>query len=226
MGIEDFLSPERLAPFKLMENDPQELVIQRYLWNVELAAAFYGPLQIFEVGLRNSIDRSFRAAYGDDWLTRPGLLAPNEVKKVNAALDDLNKRGQPMTRGKVIAQLMLGFWAQLFSRHYEVGSTRRVSVYFWPHRAAEIFPFAPRPMKTRKAMSTRIERVTKFRNRVFHHEPIWKRNDLKILHYEICETARWISPDAEELLAGSRVEEVLKNNPIDLNTKLILNDHL
>jgi hypothetical protein len=213
VSIEDFLSPERLAGYRLTSADAPGLILKRYLWNVELSAAFYGPLHLFEIGLRNAVDRSFRLAYGDDWLTRPGVLAPKEVGLVSNALDELAKWGMPQARGKIIAELMLGFWARLFAKHYEVGSWSRGHVYFWPSRSEEIFPHAPKNMRTRKAMSARIEAIKKFRNRVFHHEPIWQRNDLVRIHNEICETARWITPDADSLISLSRVNEVLAKKP-------------
>ncbi len=213
MSIEDFLSPERLAPYRLAESDPQDLVFARYVWNIELSEAFYGPLHVFEVGLRNAVDRSFRGAYGDDWLVLPGILAPKEQILVSKALEELSRWNAPQTRGKVIAELMLGFWARLFARHYEIGSWSKGHIYFWPKRSDEIFPHAPKVMRTRKAMSARVEAIKKFRNRVFHHEPIWQRNDLKRIHDEIQETVRWISPDASTLLERSRVEDVLKKKP-------------
>ena len=213
MTIEDFLSPERLAPFRLNVQDSDELVQNRYLWNVELSAAFYGPLHVFEVGLRNAVDRSFRAAYGDDWLTQPGLLAPREKALVDNALLELSKWQAPSLRGKIIAELMLGFWARLFAKHYEIGSPSKGHAYFWPSRAHEIFPHAPKTLRTRKAMSVRIETIKKFRNRIFHHEPIWRRSDLEKLHEEISEAVRWISPDGERLLKYDSVKEILRQRP-------------
>ena len=231
MTIEGFLSPERLAPFRIDPNDSEELVLERYLWNLELASAFYGPLHVFEIGMRNAVDRAFSNAYGPDWLTATGILAKREADSVLKAINELAKRRESQSRGKLIAELMFGFWVGLFYKTYEnspLYSQKNPPPHslFWPSQIKSVFPHAPKSMQTRKAMSARIEDIKKFRNRIFHHEPIWRNARLAKIHSEICETARWISPDAEVLLARSRVPEMINQTPAISVASRISDDNL
>jgi hypothetical protein len=66
-----------------------------------------------------------------------------------------------------------------------------------------VFPNLPRPLRTRKEVWKRIDRIRRLRNRVFHYEPIWKKRDLQEIDVIIHEMLHSISPDLEAILALS-----------------------
>ena len=46
-----------------------------YVWNLRLGAAFYGPLAIFEVTLRNALHHELAALFGTNWCSDPRFMA-------------------------------------------------------------------------------------------------------------------------------------------------------
>ena len=92
-----------------------------------------------------------------------------------------------MTADKVVAELTFGFWTALFNKQYAKD--------FWkPLMYA--FLLLDTPNKHRDKISYKLNQVRKFRNRIFHYEPIC--NDLTALatnHNHILEILNWINAD-------------------------------
>jgi hypothetical protein len=75
------------------------------------------------------------------------------------------------------------------------------------------FPFLPKDHHTRSAILTRLDEIRVFRNRVFHHEPIWNRN-VERSHRRLVEVVGWMNQGvADALLAASTVDEVYAAGP-------------
>lgn len=89
----------------------------------------------------------------------------------------------------MVAELSFGFWTTLLNRKYEG--------IFWPRLLEETFPHLVASKRTRATLSKRFEKIRRLRNRVFHHEPIWKFEDLETRHSEILETLGWINRELE-----------------------------
>ncbi len=85
-----------------------------------------------------------------------------------------------------MANLTLGFWLSLFRIRYEQ--------VLWPKLLEPVFPHCPRNQRTRQNAYLRLDQIRRLRNRVFHHEPIWRLPDLSEQHLLILETIGWISP--------------------------------
>lgn len=217
MTYEDFLSQERLSKFRITDQDSKEKILSRYLWNLELCSTFYVPLHLLEVGIRNSVDQSLSKEFGENWLFEPGILGSRESESVAKALKELNKRNEKQIKGKVIAELMFGFWVSLFYKNYEnspILRTTNQNEIFWPKCIKSVFPNAPKSMQTRKAMSARLEDIKRLRNRVFHHESLIIVSDLYMVHNEICEVIKWISDDVDVLFICDRVKDVIAKRPL------------
>lgn len=58
------ISSGRLAPYLTAGGGDAEAALRLYELNARLSAAFYTPLQMFEVTVRNEIDRNFCATFG------------------------------------------------------------------------------------------------------------------------------------------------------------------
>jgi hypothetical protein len=81
----------------------------------------------------------------------------------------------------------LGFWVSLFNAEYE-------RVLWKALRRA--FPCMPKTDRKRKNVSTALNHLRNFRNRVFHHEPIsWDLQWLEEIHREMLTVISWINKD-------------------------------
>jgi hypothetical protein len=130
--------------------------LELYEWNAKLSAAFLHDLSHLEVGLRNACDRQLAAATlpGDTHWTDPATLLSlfpvvmrkergtgrmrdvNRIPRGNVERARNNAAGTPSSPplpGKVVAELMFGFWTYLFVDAHEnpLGSTPPQSLPRW-----------------------------------------------------------------------------------------------
>lgn len=89
------------------------------------------------------------------------------MARAKASLDEI---GRPLEPSRVVAGLSFGFWTSLRNQRNE----QRL----WPSLLKTAFPFLPKGQRTRKTLSTRLDKVRCLRNRVLHREPIWHWRDL------------------------------------------------
>lgn len=192
-------------------------MLVNYLWNMELSAALYPALCTFEIVLRNAIHDAASGYFGSDrWFEMPGVLNKDEQNVVNRVLDNLGREGKPPLVGRVVSNLMLGFWVSLLSKGYENVDSGR------PHRLAwhgddlalirQTFPYVPRRSRSRQHIHREFNQIRLFRNSVFHHEAIWDRSDLASRHDSLLEAIDWISPSASAgVTLNDRFDEQLRN---------------
>lgn len=180
------ISSERLDAYRRSHNDTDVDVIARYLWNTALSEALYPAIQGLEVALRNGIHNVATDAYATAFWFDLTIIHQREADKVADAKTALRNQGKPLEAGRIVAELNFGFWTSLFDSRYEQ--------ILWPRLLKSAFPAMPRRIRTRRALSSRLNRLLKLRNRIFHHEPIWYWSDLKQQHADTLETIGWISP--------------------------------
>src|SRR5437763_4260387 len=67
------LSLPRLAPYLNASCGDADAAMRLYWWNVEISAAFFGPLHCVELALRNALHARLAARFGrpDWWATAP-----------------------------------------------------------------------------------------------------------------------------------------------------------
>jgi len=180
------LSSDRIDAYRQSPADTDLDLLERYFWNMALSEALYPTLQALEVALRNNIHTAASRLYAaPDWLTRqpPPLHLP-EQEQVIAAVGRLARSAKPVTSGRIVAELNLGFWTSLLDRRYE----QRL----WPQLLRDVFPNLPRRRRTRHTVSARLSELRRLRNRVFHHEPIWHWQNLPQLHRDLLEAVAWL----------------------------------
>ncbi|MEU9024397.1 hypothetical protein [Actinomadura sp. NPDC048394] len=192
-------SPARLAPYLAAAQGDRSAAMRLYCWNIEVSAAFYGPLQCLEVTLRNAahaeLCRRFRRS---DWWT-PARLTEEGRRSIARAEEKLERHGilRP-SADAVVAELTFGFWVSLLSR-----SADR---YFWVPALHRAFPGYSGP---RRELHAEMYEVLKFRNRVMHHEPIHRRA-LEKDHERVFRLLGYLSPECAAHAARlDRVPEVL-----------------
>lgn len=183
------ISRERFAAYDVSSDHDTLDAVARYLWNMALGEALYPVLQALEVALRNGLNDELAALYGATWYDDAAVVVNVWGRKeIAEAKKTLSRFYKPHTPGRIVAELKFGFWTHLFNVDYE----RPVWQKLWSKPT--VFRGVPRKHRKRRDLSTRLNGIRDFRNRVFHHEPIWHRQDLTRLHNDMLETLGWLSP--------------------------------
>lgn len=188
------LSSPRLEAYRLSPSDTPRVLIGRYRWNVALCMSLYAPLEYLEVAFRNSLHEALTAfKRTPTWYDlSPAWLSSREQGAIAAAKTELGNHGKPLEPGRLVAELSFGFWTSLLSRSYEQ--------VIWPPLLKPVFPNMPRQERTRHRVADRMHQVRKLRNRVFHHEPIWRWSNLPQRYAELEETIGWFEPELSHIL--------------------------
>ena len=190
----------------------QEEAVALYLWNVALCEALYPALHFFEVALRNATHDALSQHYGkENWFWDPSILTEGRhQQQVQEAIDKLrrDRKGHhlgeesdprfPKEPGRVVAELSLGFWVNLYSDPYAATLVRAAAASAFPHG-----PEAVRLRKHQSAVYPRLRAALDLRNRVFHNEPIYHWSErivpgvaasLKARHTNLREVVSWMCP--------------------------------
>lgn len=184
--LERLLSQSRLATYyQLFPNDNQK-AIEYYELNTQIAESLYPLLSNLEIVLRNAIHNSFSIHFKNtNWYAQVNY--PELQDQINIAKSKITASKSQITIDKLVSELTLGFWTSLFNKNYAKD--------FWkPLMYA--FPLLNKQQKHRNVIAFKLNNIRKFRNRIFHYEPIC--NDLNILstnHTNILEVLQWINTD-------------------------------
>ncbi|HVB15454.1 MAG TPA: hypothetical protein VNF04_02870, partial [Stellaceae bacterium] len=121
-----------------------------------------------EISIRNSIHRQIIKAYGADWFAgnKLGLDA-----YANRLVLRLVRRYEGETKyvdaerlsTKIVSELTLGFWTNLFKRQYEDPLWRKTLRLAFPHVGGPL---------TRGQVFIILDKIRRLRNRIGHHEQI------------------------------------------------------
>jgi hypothetical protein len=214
--IPDWLSAPRLDRYLNECGGDLDQAFRLYAWNAKVASAFLRDLSDMEILVRNAFDRSVQDHWSGSghWLLDPG--SPVLVVKWKEDGSDTNHIAREMiskaigkagglgvaTPGKIVAELMFGFWASLATKAREHD--------LWTPYVSRAF-VSPRP--ERKEVNARLQALNDLRNRVAHHEALINR-DLAALHTKILEICGWISPDVRaHIEAETTVPTLLGERP-------------
>jgi len=213
--IRQSLSPARLASYGV-DGDDEITKITNYVWNLRLSEALYPGLHAAEVSLRNSIHEHVSSLHGPMWFYVHGLLEPGQLKQFANAVAFVagKKPRRDVTDGRLVAELNFGFWVSLLSGRYD----QRL----WAPRSYELLDsvFPNRDKHLRHEIGARFALIEDLRNRVFHHEPIWRCASLAQEYADIREAIRWINPGLSEALLDDARFEFVKNGRNDLRSTL------
>jgi hypothetical protein len=132
------------------------------------------------------------------------------MQDVGRARQRVTQGGKPETEGRVIAELMFGFWRLLHSKTYEAT--------LWTPCLRHAYPL--QQPKDRSAVYRRLDRLNTVRNRIAHHEPIHGSTigktglDVAGMHQALLDILGWIDADVQRwVTAHSRVPTLLRNRP-------------
>lgn len=211
LGVTRAISAERLEAYRPQGGTDSQMV-EVYRWNLELSEALYPTLHALEISLRNNIHRAGVEIFGCDmWFGNVCHvpLRDNELRSLRNAQEKLRVKRKPITAGRIIAELNFGFWVALLNQPY--------SKLWQPPRSLleKAFPKVDsKRFQHRKELHPRLDRIREFRNRVFHHEPIWNWPpqhiakqypkiidlNLAVQYAEIVQTISWLSPEMAKII--------------------------
>jgi hypothetical protein len=177
------------------------------MWNAQVGEAFHIPIQSVEVALRNRIDRALRAKFSEYWwlCEKFNAVADEERKKdIALVLARITNRNLKLCNGQVVAGLSFGFWVGMLQAKYNPP--------IWGAQLRKCFPDLPQG-RGRKSLAQEAGKIAYLRNRIWHHEPLIKR-DLSDDFRVVMTTLEWICPvKAAWVRRHCRVPDLLRQKP-------------
>ena len=187
------ISQPRFASYLTAAGHDWDKAWRLYIWNAKLGEAFHLPIQTVEVALRNRICAVFTARFGRDWGSSQAFLDILDTK-LNSDLmtvkHRLAKRSIALDNGQIVAGLSFGFWVGTLRRRY--------NQQIWSSDLRVAFPLLPADADHR-SVSTRFSEIAHLRNRISHHEPIFKRN-ISEDYSKIIGAIDWMCPISTSLI--------------------------
>jgi hypothetical protein len=179
----DSLSKDRFQTYLAATNFDAAHAAALYIWNARVGAAFHLPLQGVEVSLRNDLNRRLIKLHGEHWWRQPDFRRNahrRTMMQISAATQGLRKRHRPETNPNMVSAMSFGFWTTLLrSPHPSLNAAHQSIV----------------------ALDSQAAHVAALRNRIAHHEPIFRRDLLadygiamRLLHAICPATHDWIRP--------------------------------
>jgi hypothetical protein len=208
-SIETSISAHRLSTYLNHSSvGTKKIAIANYVLNAKIAENFYFLLQNLEVSLRNAIYDGFKKHYStsdffytsstnsrDRYLERREKHSRECWKMLCGAKYKLRHLTH-ITDGKIIAELNFGFWTELLlSRNSKYTN-------MWRRIFTDVFPYYDirRSIDADKVIiATLLNSTRKFRNRIFHYEPIFNLPNLEDIHKDIIVVLGWINKDMQAL---------------------------
>lgn len=208
--IEACLSTDRLTTYLGATDGNLESAIKLHVYNTTLSSAFFGPIQVLEVALRNAFHRELTFAFGAAWYDEPTfLVSPEITKSIVDAKEALTNHKLPSDAPHIVAALHFGFWTTLLAGRYEH--------QIWTPALNKAFPnYAAVTGKSpkRSSISGQIDFLRGLRNRIAHHEPIFQR-DLLADYRTLLRVASWLNSDLSKWMDfHSRVLAVLPRREV------------
>lgn len=200
--IEKSLSSARIATYqKFFTAHTEQEIYGIYLWNKLLGAALYPILQAAEIALRNTINQAAISKFGNYWYgtVKHHPRSPKKdnysyinfqsnferarikiVKRLNKNLPK-NKKLQPSHQpdfNMVVAETDFSTWEYaLHPVFYKTGDKN----FIWPLLSKKAFKNWPHQSSknTHTVLYDLVSEIRPFRNRLSHHEPLWKGAKVK-----------------------------------------------
>ena len=171
------LSPARFATYEAAAAaaglSPEDAVTL-YAWNAHVSGTLLTPLHICEVAVRNAVSDALTAVYGAHWPWDKNFENSLPVAKgpvYQQRQDLINTRTRFRTTDRVVVELKFVFWEKMFTSRHD----QRI----WNTHLFTLFPNLDQTKTVsahRLRLATDLETIRLLRNRIAHHEPIFRRN--------------------------------------------------
>lgn len=168
-----------------------------YIWSQLAASALYPLLQNLEITLRNAVDAEATRRFGVKWWDSPGLSCRRAVRntafygKIQRAisnLDDawrkqqrrLNRPAFPLpvwSHDQIVAATDFSAWHFILNSDFAAPNSSQNRHYLWPKSTGRVFrlygSISIVEKNARQKLQDLIVELREYRNRLFHHEPLW-----------------------------------------------------
>lgn len=193
--IDQLISNERINSYQNVfqpANDSELMGV--YLWNAHVSGAIYPIIGAAEITLRNAIDRALCAHLGHFWWSASRLRYRTFVRgsppphPVQAVRDNFAKATRKFSAEQ---RSRYGVTGHVTPTHHGVMAKTEFSTWefmldhefmgnglIWPSRLGTVFAGrwpSSHAATTLSHVHDLVSTVRDFRNRLFHHEPAWKR---------------------------------------------------
>jgi len=162
---EEYLSKPRLDKYKHACSGSETKALELYMLNIETSKKFWGVLCLFEVVLRNAINKHYKKHFSyDDWIIGQitGNFFPEDKKMVIYKEKEKLSPLIPYSPDRLVAALSFGFWVSMFSSHcFNQGNQSLLKIF--PNKQKGI---------NQKLVFNELKEIRDFRNRIAHHEAI------------------------------------------------------
>lgn len=204
-ALEATLSSDRLNLYIRAAEGDKDYALRLYLWNLQLSESLYGPLQTLEVTMRNSMNRELVANFGPEWYEpgNPPSFQDNQYERIEKVKRSFSG-SREIVSSDIVANISLGFWTDiLYHRVYD---------QLWNTCLHRAFPHRAKGTR-RSTIAPMVDEIKTLRNRIAHHEPIWRR-PLEDDYRRIITIIRWSCPvTADWADSHSRFSEVFGRRP-------------
>lgn len=200
---------DRIDRYMPAAGGSKEDAFRLYLWNGALCEAFYLPLHIAEISVRNAIHTRLSTRLGEQWYdnkTLKNVMGERQLRDMEDAVrEERHRHGVLMNRHHLVSSLSFGFWQHLL--------TNRFHRLLWPRGMLDAFPNLPNQFE-RHDVHDRVEIIRKWRNRIAHHKAIFDEGPTR-KHQETIQLVRWVCHDvADWLTAASKVPIAVALRPV------------
>lgn len=191
-----------------------EELLESYFSIQEVSSHFFVPIQILEICLRNSLSTVLSNRF-DETAANLGKDKWYEIlpisEKSRDAVRDAKKNASDKTKGNytdgdVVSRLTFGFWVYLLEPVHN--NNRQNPYHFWQYEIDNVFP--GRGDRKIANIFDKLKQINTKRNRLYHHEPIWKKKKVNSFdkaissldkEYNILNDAiGWVSPAKKDYM--------------------------
>ncbi|TKD59218.1 hypothetical protein FBG13_17620 [Cobetia marina] len=202
--------------------DRDSKLLYAYFAIQEISSHFLVPLQVIEICLRNSIHsavgKKFERQHPNCKWYDLVRLSEQSSRMLNTAKRKTREEcGRNYSDDDLVSNLMFGFWVYMLDeQHRDLNNPYN----FWNTEIGNVFP--NRKGKKIKNIFIDLKRINITRNRLSHHEPIWKKRNngtvcyldaIRLLENEynkVIEVLEWLAPEKKKYMLRLGFEERFK----------------
>lgn len=217
-NIIENITSDRLSSYKYNDTDSIDLILSRYLFNVQVSESFYPVLSALEISLRNRLYNAVANLKGANWLlneiTNQNVLSANERNILLESYNKLKNKHTKVSTGAIIAELTFGFWVNLCKKSYKNSLWDKQGFFENAFPDFDKYFKSPTWDKT-KVIFPVLKDVLRLRNRIFHHEIIINNKSGIENCYDITKKVLYsLSEDYATLFENTfRFDTIVKQKP-------------
>lgn len=216
--ITDNISFDRLSSYKYNNDDSIELILSRYIYNVQISESFYPVIAALEVALRNRLYNAVATLKGENWLleeiNNKNILSENERNILLETYNKLKRKHNTPSTGAIIAELTFGFWINLCKKSYKNSLWDKQDFFNNVFPDFDNYFISPNWDKT-KVIFPELKDILRLRNRIFHHEIIINnKNGIENCYDKTHRVLYSLSKEYAEIFENSfRFQNIIKQKP-------------